>query len=504
VSLLLAAGGHAHGHLELGFSVGALALRVLLLAAVPVVAVFAVLRGFLGEPSKFTTVAVAMAAAAAAALELLLSGGLNLPEQVIPLLLAGLVLPVYLALSKDERFAKAVAFGRRFAPAVVAVVAVLAVVQFGLAWFARADVARTAILLHTGVLLALVALVWFAVARPRGRVVTMGTRVGAALLGVGLLAGTAQAITLRAPDPVPGVATEARLEIGGTAVDVLVVPNLPGWNLVHVSSTTAAVGTSETDVAPAKPMAGTTGAWLPVELPAGRSDVWVRDAGVAGTISTDTGGAGTAPEAFVGDDGPECVSAVLGRMLAAGTAVGVDCPSERLAPLDADTLRSMVDSLAEQGHDRVALATDRSPRGTAAATAVRAAAAARGVELVEPGTAGAPLLVTSGWTAAEALMRQVAAGDVASAGTYLAPWLFGAPMPAEDQHSNQDADQHVGMRFDVSDEPFQRYRADLRNYYPGQAASAVGYRAWLTERNQRDESEAGGFRLLRPSVSTVE
>jgi len=493
VNLLLAAG--EHGHLELGFSVGSLALRVLLLAAVPVVAVFAVLRGFLGEPSRFTTVAVAVAAATAAAMELLLSGGLNLPEQVVPLLLAALVLPVYLALSRDERFATAVGFGRRFAPVVHAVVAVLAAVQFGLAWFARADVARTATLLHTGVLLGLVALVWFAIARPRGRVVTMGTRVGAAVLGMGLLAGTAQAITLRAPDPVPGVATEGRLEVGGTAVDVLVVPNLPGWNLVHVSSTTAAVGTSESELAPARPRPGATGAWLPIELPAGPSDVWVRDAGEADSITTDTGGAGTAPAAFVGDDGPECASAVLGRMVAAGTAVGVDCPSERLDPLDAATLRTMVDTLAAQGHDRVALTRDRSPRGVAADDVVRAAAATRGIELVAPGAADAPLLVTSGWAAAEPLLRQVAAGDLAAAGTYLAPWLFGAPLLAV------DADQRVGMRFDVSDEPFQRYRADLRKNYPGQSASAVGYRGWLTARSQ---SAAGEIRLLRPSVSTVD
>jgi len=493
MSLVLAAG--EHGHLELGFSVGTLALRVILLAAVPVVAVFAVLRGFLGAQSRSTTVAVAMAAAVAAAMELLLSGGVNLPDQVVPLLLAALVLPVYLVLSRDERFAKAVGFGRRLAPLVHAVVAVLAAVQFGLAWFAGAGQDRTATLLHTGVLLGLVALVWFAVAEPRGRGVTVGTRVGAALLGMGLLAGTAQAITMRPPDPVPGVATEARLEVGGTEVDVLVVPNLPGWNLVHVSSTTAAVGTSEDALSPARPRPGATGRWLPIELPAGRSDVWVRDRGEAAAITTDTGGAGAAPQAFVGADGPECASAALGRMLAAGTAVGMRCPSERLDPLDAATLRTMVDSLAAQGHDRVALARDRSPRGDAVVAVVAAVAVERGVELVAPGAAETPLLITSGWAAADPLLRRVAGGELPAAGTYLAPWLFGAPMPAV------DAGQHVGTRFDVSDEPFQRYRAALRNDFPGQTASAVGYQAWLAERR---EPEAGAVRLLRPRLSTMD
>jgi uncharacterized protein DUF6239 len=201
MTLLLSVG--EHGHLDLGFSVGTLILRVLLLAAVPVVACFAFLRGFLGEPSRRTVVAVAIAAATAATMELLLSGQVNLPEQVIPLLLAALALPVYLAMSRDERFARAVGLGRRFAPLVFAVTAALAAVQFGLALLADAGRERTTTLLHTGVLLGLVALVWFAVARPRGRAVTMGLRVGAALLAVGLLAGTAQAITMRPPDPTP-------------------------------------------------------------------------------------------------------------------------------------------------------------------------------------------------------------------------------------------------------------------------------------------------------------
>ncbi|TDV41092.1 DUF6239 family natural product biosynthesis protein [Actinophytocola oryzae] len=202
MSVLLLATGE-HGHLELGVTIGPMALRVVVLAAVPVVAAFAVLRGFLGEPSRRTTIVVALAAATAATMELLLSGRVNLPEQVIPLLLAALALPIYLVRSTDERFARAVGLGRRFAPLVYAVVAALAVAQFGLAWFADAGRDRTTTLLHTGVLLGLVALVWFAIARPRGRGVNVGMLVSAAALGVGLLAGTAQAITMRPPDPVP-------------------------------------------------------------------------------------------------------------------------------------------------------------------------------------------------------------------------------------------------------------------------------------------------------------
>jgi hypothetical protein len=209
MGLLSVVGEPGHGHLDLGFSVGPLVLRLILLVAVPVVAAFAVLRGFLGEPSRRTTIAVAMAAATAAAMELLLSGGLNLPEQLIPLLLLALVLPVYLVMSRDERFAAAVGLGLRLAPLVHAVLTVLAAVQFGLAWLGDAGRDRTATLLHTGVFLGLVALVWYAVARPpRVSVVAIGMRAGAALLGVALLAGAGHAITLRPPDSAVAAETQ--------------------------------------------------------------------------------------------------------------------------------------------------------------------------------------------------------------------------------------------------------------------------------------------------------
>jgi hypothetical protein len=488
-SLLLAQGGHEHV-VDVGFSIGSLALRVILLVAVPVVAAFAFLRGFLGEPSRFATVAVAMAAATAATMELLLSGRVNLPEQVIPLLLAAIALPIYLVLSKDERFARVVGRGLRIAPLVFAVAAVLAGTQFALALSADRDRATT--LLHTGVLLGLVALVWFAIARPSGRVGTVGTRAAAAVLGVALLAATAQAITMRPADPVPGVATRARLEVGGTGVDVLVVPNLPGWNLVHVSIAAVSVGAGAGDLVPARPVAGTPGGWAAVELPAGRGDVRVEDLGGTGSFTTDTGASGSAPEEFGGADGPECASAALGRMLGSGTAAGVRCPSEQLDPPDADALRSMVDLLAGQGQRRIAVAGDQSPRGIAAAAVVRAAAAARHVTLVEPGTAEVPLVLVGGWAEAGDRLRLVADGDLPAQGTYLAPWLFGGPAQAV------HADQRVAARFAVSDESFQRYRAALRGEYPGQAPSAAGYRAWLA---QQGLAESGPVRMLRPSTA---
>lgn len=194
-SALSVPGGH--GHLDLGVSIGPRVLWLALLTAVLVVAAFAMLRGFIGEPSRRTTVAVAGTAGGGATLELLVSGGLTVPEQVVPLLLAAAAVPIYLSLSRDARFAPAIGHARRLAPSVFWSVALLATVQFLPAWLGEPGRART---LHTGVLLGLVALAWFAVARTRGPVVTIGTRVGAALLANVLVIGVAQAAVERPPE----------------------------------------------------------------------------------------------------------------------------------------------------------------------------------------------------------------------------------------------------------------------------------------------------------------
>jgi hypothetical protein len=193
-------------------------------------------------------------------------------------------------------------------------------------------------------------------------------------------------------------------------------------------------------------------------------------------VPTDTGGEGTAPPALAGADGPECVSALLGRMVAGAGSDGARCPSEELDPADATALRELLASLADRGHRRVATVGDRSPRGLAATRTVAEAAAAHGVELVAPGVAGAPLLVTSGWGDAGTVLRQVAAGDLPANGTYLAPWLFSEPLLAI------GAGQPVGVGFDRAAESFQQYRSELRADYPTQPASAAGYKAWLGQR----------------------
>lgn len=193
--LLTQGGGHDHV-LTIGVNIGPLVLRVALLAAIPVVAGFALMRGFLAEPDRRQLAAVVATAGGAAVLELMLSGGLNLPEQLVPLLLALLGAALYLVLSRDPRFVSAVARTRRLAPWVFWPAAALAAGQFVRAWLAGAGAARTATLLHTGVVLALVALAWFAISRTHRAAGTVSVRLGAVVLAVALIGGAAQATML--------------------------------------------------------------------------------------------------------------------------------------------------------------------------------------------------------------------------------------------------------------------------------------------------------------------
>jgi hypothetical protein len=487
--------GHGHDALDLGIGAGSLVLQVALFAAVPVVTGFALLRGFFAEPGRFAAAAVVATAAGTAALQLVLAGGLNLPRPAVPLLFAALAVPLYLVLSRERRRAGAVGRARRFAPWVFWPVAVVSAVQFALAVFGSAGPKSTAVLVHTGVLLGLVALAWFVVARPQGTAVTVGLRVGAALLATVLIGGVAQAVVSRPAASLPGLATAAKLEIGAETVDVLVVPNLPGWNLVHVGAGSAAVGTDPERLAPASPRPGTAGVWAVLELPAGPSELWVRRGGALDSFSTDTGTGGAAPAELIGPDGLECASALLGRMAGAHAASDTGCSPGTLDPRDAGTLRETVAMMALAGNRRISVIADRTGRGQAADAVVRTAAAERGLIVIPPGDRETPLVVVAGWAAADAASRRVAGGDLPVSGTYLAPWLFTETSSASGETS--PGGRRFALRFDPADAQFRRYTADLRDHYPAQTPTAGGYRAWLAD---RELPEGGRIRLRQAEL----
>jgi hypothetical protein len=321
--------------------------------------------------------------------------------------------------------------------------AVLAAIRFGQAWLRDWE----PVLLHTGVMFGLVAVAWFTVAQPRLRGI-MTSRVAAGIVAIALVGGVGQAIVTRPADPTPGLASTTTVEVGSRQANVVVVPNLPGWNLVHVDNPDVEVGTTPSNLT--RP----TNGWLPLRLPPGRTELWVSDGRDRGSFVTDTG-AGTAPPGLTGltgPDGPECATALLGRMLATGTLpAGVECPAQSLTPTDSEQLTEAVERLAENGATNVAVLTDESPRGRAAAETVAATAAAIGISVVEPTSSTAPVVVVSG-----------TAPDLTGSEVILAPWLA------------------VG-----NPESFRQYKTAQRAAYPTIPPSMAGFQAWLSVRENQ-------------------
>jgi hypothetical protein len=194
--MLLAALQHEHG--SIGISIGPTALRVLLLGAVLVLAAFASLRGFTGPPPHRTAVWVWSAAAAVVVVELMLSGGLDLPRQLVPLVLAATAVPGYVIFSRDPRWAVLRGALRTYAPWLCAAVAVCSAVEFARAWLTGAGEARLT-LLHTGVQLAGVAVSWLVISGPRRRTAAIGLHTAAVALAVLVVAGAAYTAALTPP-----------------------------------------------------------------------------------------------------------------------------------------------------------------------------------------------------------------------------------------------------------------------------------------------------------------
>lgn len=185
-----AQGGHDH-LVSVGVVIGPLILRVAVLTAMSVVAGYALLRPFLADPGPRTSVCGVGAAAVGVSFELLLSGGLVVPEQLVPLLLAGVALPLYLLLSTDPRFTRLVDLGRSAAPWIFVGMTTISAVVLYRAWVAAMSPNAMAATLHTGVVLALVTLAWFMLVPPGA-----ATRMLGAVVASALVPATAQAVML--------------------------------------------------------------------------------------------------------------------------------------------------------------------------------------------------------------------------------------------------------------------------------------------------------------------
>src|SRR5690349_2304665 len=113
-------GGHNHT-IDLPVVLGPTVLRVALLIAVCAVTGFAVMRAFLGEPSRTAVAYLTGCAGGAVLLELLLAGRLDIPDQLAALLLAALAAPILLATSRKPAAARLTELARLASPVVLAV-----------------------------------------------------------------------------------------------------------------------------------------------------------------------------------------------------------------------------------------------------------------------------------------------------------------------------------------------------------------------------------------------
>lgn len=346
----------------------------------------------------------------------------------------------------------------------------------------------------------------------------------------------------------PGQPTVQRLRHDGTAFTVTVAPSLPGPNLVRVDTTEvggtgdaegadrdrtdghtghadghadghahdhahdhggeaervmvgvldAAGGPGTTRLVTARERPGADGLWAEVDLPADTATVVVShgpEHRLPFTVSTgdDTGDDTGADQESVwtGPDGPECLAAATGTLLAGGQA-GSGCPADELDQEQAGAVAATVRTLADRGLEELAVRSDGSPRSTQAldvvgATVDELAADGSPLRLVDetdtPGDRNA-LLVLSGWHDAASSLAATTAlpaerAPVRSDGTWLAPWLL-APGIVD-----VTTGAVVPLDFDIRDGAAQQFSGALSRYLPGQAPTAAGYDAWRAARGEQ-------------------
>lgn len=516
-------------------------LRDLLLVANTVVAGVALLRPWAGQPTRATRV-VTLAAAGLAALaditadvNLVLAALLALATVLVPLLLnrpiaalaAGALLTALLVVEEVFGLSGAIllagvahsvaatvlvgcallavtgatdgrrALLRRLAP--VGGGALLLVAGTGIAQASLAGIDVDQRLLRTtfGLLLViesaalLLTLVLAVVAwRRSGRFAYQGVLVGLVLATA--VGGSFASLPAPAARPVPGTPLLGQVALDGTDLPVLMVPQRPGWNLVHVGDQTeqgsgtpsqnsgVAVGSVSGRMVPLIRRPGASGWWALVDLPAGWGTLWLREAGQRAGLLFDTGDGPGGPRTLNGSDGPECAEALLGG-LAAGTRPTVtSCPSDHLDPSDAALLSDTVLFLAKRNWHSITLVGDSSPRSVAAARAVRKACAEVGLAVRTPANPSGPVVIVAGWAGAATALADVAAARLPGAGAYLARWLVTAPL------LDFPAGQLVALRYSPNDPLPLRYLTDLDVAFPEETASADGYAAWQSATGDQD------------------
>ncbi|MDN5747411.1 MAG: hypothetical protein L0H64_02610, partial [Pseudonocardia sp.] len=281
-------------------------------------------------------------------------------------------------------------------------------------------------------------------------------------------------------------------------------PLRPGANLVHFpdSAGDGLFVTAENGLrVRATPRMGAEGTWAEVELPVGHSDLTIDRGGAASTVQVDTGAEPPLPSA-VGDDGPECASAALGRLVAGSRAPLTGCPSDALAPADATALRRLVGYLAARDTPGITIAGDDSPRSRQAAQVVRDSAAQAGVPATDAAHPSNALIDVAGWSRSAQLLGEVADGQSArptyTAGVYLAPWLLHAPVISKVPTS------FLPLRFNPRAEQALSYAVALENAFGQQSPSIAGFDQWLTAHHTEIQGPVTLYASAQVSVMSMD
>lgn len=318
---------------------------------------------------------------------------------------------------------------------------------------------------------------------PRGGAVLARAELGVALAAV-VTGAVLTSLPPPGPAPVAGAPLVRSLIIDEARTGLVVAPQRPGRNLVHLMTdrfTEVIVGGQTYR---AEPRAGAQGMWADVSLPAGRSLLKLRQGKevIAQVVNT---GSGPEQALLSGPDGAECSQAALGAVLGGSTAPLGACPADSLSRADAEALRALVVSLDARGVRKLRLLTDASARGRAAELVVRSITRPRAINVRElapdsrrPGGEDAVLAI-AGWEVARAGLYGLTRGPAPLYGTYLAPWLVQATIVA-----TAGGSPLAPLGFDPQGPAALRYLTALRRVAPRQSASTAGLNAYLAARGQ--------------------
>lgn len=534
--LLAASPAWAHGEAAAAPDPLGVTLRVVALVAGGAVAGVAVLRALSGPPSRRVVRVVAVAsalAAAAVAVALLRTGGDPWSWAQVALTVAlaalvaragatavtagGLLLSAALALAAAGPHAATVAelaVGLAHTLAAVLWLGAALLVAAGpgrralLRRLAPVAVVSSAVLLGTGLVQSLQAGLLpdaATLASTFGRVVALKLLLFVAVVGLGayallrartagdadralrgrshlavtgLAAATACGAVLVAvaPPPAPaepGVPLLRTVTFTERPMPVLVAPQRPGPNLVHVGVAGMQVGADPDALVTADARPGAPGGWAVLDLPAGTDRLWIGYGAWRTSVRLDLGApaGSTGLGGLTGPDGPECATAVAGA-LAAAAPLPAACPADALSATDAGVLRATVRFLAGRATPALHLVGDGSPRSAAAETVVREEAARTGLPVAPRPVREGAVLVVAGWAAARDRLAADAVRPVTIAGTYTAPWLATASL------LGYQTGAVAALGFDPRGRQAQGYLAALRRTGTTALASPAGFRAW--------------------------